>query len=93
MTPVGVVETVDVLGYRAPGSACGWSQGAVDEFGFQSAEETFDHRTVPAISFATHAALHSVMFEQRLILAVAKKLSATALFQQLGFRLMLAVTS
>lgn len=36
----------------------------VDPLGLQSTEEAFDHRVIPAIALATHAALDAMGLEQ-----------------------------
>ena len=63
----GVVERFDVLEQTQPNFGTGLVLLVVNQLVLQRGEERFHRGVVPAVSFADHAALKAIVFEQLLI--------------------------
>ena len=62
MAAARVVETIDILEYRALSLTACVPTGAPDQLGFDGFEEPLNHRIVIAITFPTHPLPDSGLF-------------------------------
>ena len=81
-----VVEHFDVLEDALTGFSSCQVILVVDQFFLKRAQETFHHRIIPAVPFATHAAGDSVAFKQSLIMLVGIFAAAIRVMQQPAYR-------
>jgi hypothetical protein len=58
MKPLTIIVSFDVGEQVVPGGIPGWLASQVHEFGFQSAEATFNRGVIPAISLPAHGLDH-----------------------------------
>ena len=56
--PLTIIVSFDVGEQVVPGAIPGWLASQVHEFGFQSAEATFNRGVIPAISLPAHGLDH-----------------------------------
>src|ERR1700723_873002 len=64
VSPLPVVEQLDVFEERAAGLLARAPLSLVDQLDFERGKEAFRHRIVPAVSTAAHAAQDSVRRQQ-----------------------------
>ena len=82
MSPLPVVEQLDVFEQLVAGLSSGTPPAGIDQFDFEGGEKAFRHRVVPAIAFTAHAALDAVYRQQLLILVAGVLAAAIRVMQQ-----------
>jgi hypothetical protein len=71
MQPFAVVKHLNVVNDTISGLLPGSAVRAKHSFSFQSSEETFQRRIIPAIAFPAHTANYAVIFKQLLKILTA----------------------
>src|SRR2546430_16011756 len=82
MSPLPVVEQLDVFEQLVAGLSSATPLALIDQFDFEGGEKAFRHRFVPAIAFTAHAALDAVYRQQLLILVAGVLTAAIRVMQQ-----------
>src|SRR5438270_6043858 len=82
MSPLPVVEQLDVFEQLVACLSSGTPPARIDQFDFEGGEKAFRHRVVPAVAFTAHAAVDAVYRQQLLILVAGVLAAAIRVMQQ-----------
>jgi len=79
--PLAIIEPFDIVEHRASRGRMTGKDGHW-QFGLQGGEEALHRRVVPAVAFATHAAAHVCLCQERLIVGTCVLAASVAMLKQ-----------